>query len=234
MVVLGSRKQECINPSAWKAASVDETCNELQVGGECEYFGTHRKLLADESIALGGKNEIWDIEDIVGLGKSANACPYYASQQLAKTAVLVFCPYYYIVDPIVRSAAKISLDGNIVILDEAHNIEGATRDAVSVEIVDFQLARLVCECEDVLEVTVLQPTYTRAMEMAKDILAWLHDKFNVYEFQEATMNSNIWPTPEASLTSALEHLGFTEVSVQQLELDYNLFEEESKTPQTGQ
>ncbi|KAJ2396164.1 hypothetical protein GGI23_004013 [Coemansia sp. RSA 2559] len=213
MAVLGSRKQECINPTTWKAAGVDETCNELQVGGECKYFGNHCKLLADESIALGGKNEIWDIEDIVGLGKSPNAYPYYASHQLAKTAVLVFCPYYYIMGPIVRSAAKISLDDNIVILDEAHNIKGATRDAASVEIVDFQLARLVCECEDVLEVTVLQSTYTRAMEMAKDILAWLHDKSNVYEFQEATMNSNIWPTPEPSLTSVLEHLGFTEVSV---------------------
>ncbi|KAJ1794352.1 hypothetical protein LPJ59_004550, partial [Coemansia sp. RSA 2399] len=113
MAVLGSRKQECIHPSARKASSVDEACNELRVGGKCEYLGNYRKLVADESIAPGGKNEIWDIEDIVSLGKSANACPYYASHELAKTAALVFCPYNYIVDPIVRSAVKISLDDNI-------------------------------------------------------------------------------------------------------------------------
>ncbi|KAJ1781546.1 hypothetical protein LPJ59_007030, partial [Coemansia sp. RSA 2399] len=111
-----------------------------------------------------------------------------------------------------------------------HNIEGATRDAASVEIIDFQLARLVRECKDVLDVTGLHSTYSRVMGMAKNILAWLRDKSNVYKFQEATMHSSIWPTPEASLTSVLEQLGFTEVSVSQLELDCNILEEDAKNP----
>lgn len=46
-------------------------------------------------------------------------CSYFAAQTLAEEAQLVFCPYNYIVNPIVRRAMDIDLKGAIVILDEA-------------------------------------------------------------------------------------------------------------------
>ncbi|KAJ1663292.1 hypothetical protein IW140_005142 [Coemansia sp. RSA 1813] len=231
MAVLGSRQLECIHPWVQKASSsVDEVCSELRIDNKCKYHTSSRLLLSDESIMKGGSNEIWDIEDIVSLGKSAGACPYYASHELAKAAVLVFCPYNYIVDPIVRSAVRIFPDNNVVILDEAHNIEGVARDAASVEITDVQLKRIVRECEQALIVTTSQSTYRRVIVMAKRLLLWLQGTSNKYEFSDATGHTSVWPKKDVSLDSALEEIGFTKESVTQLEFDYRVLEEDTKNP----
>lgn len=46
-------------------------------------------------------------------------CPYFAAQTMAEGAQLVFCPYNYLISPIVRRAMDIDISGSIVILDEA-------------------------------------------------------------------------------------------------------------------
>jgi phosphate starvation-inducible protein PhoH len=38
---------------------------------------------------------------------------------MAEDAELIFCPYNYIIDPVIRSAMGIKLKGAVVILDEA-------------------------------------------------------------------------------------------------------------------
>lgn len=43
-----------------------------------------------------------DIEDIVKLGNTHKFCPYYMSKGLFTTADIVFMPYNYLLDPIVR------------------------------------------------------------------------------------------------------------------------------------
>ena len=50
---------------------------------------------------------------------SFSGCSYFASQTLAAEAQIVFCPYSYIINPIVRRAMDIDIKGSIVILDEA-------------------------------------------------------------------------------------------------------------------
>lgn len=45
----------------------------------------------------------------------------------AGEADLVFCPYSYLLDPVVRSAMDITLDKSVLIFDEAHNIEDTAR-----------------------------------------------------------------------------------------------------------
>jgi Fanconi anemia group J protein len=46
-------------------------------------------------------------------------CPYFAAQTMAEAAQLVFCPYNYLISPIVRRAMDIDISGSVVILDEA-------------------------------------------------------------------------------------------------------------------
>ena len=46
-------------------------------------------------------------------------CPYFASRSLASRADLVFCPYSYLLDPVVRRSVDLSLDGAVLIFDEA-------------------------------------------------------------------------------------------------------------------
>jgi Fanconi anemia group J protein len=65
------------------------------------------------------------------VGRKLKACPYYATRELKNTAQLIICPYNYLVDPRIRKSMEISLRNQVVVLDEAHNIEDSAREAVS-------------------------------------------------------------------------------------------------------
>ena len=78
--------------------------------------------------------QVHDIEDLSKFGHHHTACPYFVSRKLAETAELVFCPYNYVVDPGIRGATGIELDGAVVIFDEGHNIEDVAREAGSVAV----------------------------------------------------------------------------------------------------
>ncbi len=67
----------------------------------------------------------------VKVGRKLKACPYYATRELKNTAQLIICPYNYLVDPRIRKSMEISLRNQVVVLDEAHNIEDSAREAVS-------------------------------------------------------------------------------------------------------
>ena len=36
------------------------------------------------------------------------ACPYFAARQLRETADIVFCPYNYLIDPLIRQSVGVS------------------------------------------------------------------------------------------------------------------------------
>ncbi|CAM9111560.1 unnamed protein product [Discosporangium mesarthrocarpum] len=125
MTLLSSRARTCIHPSAAQdERGVDEACKQLVKKDACGYFRQARSL---------GRYlpQIWDVEDIVKLGRTHHVCPYYTARASLSNADLVFCPYNYLVDPSVRDIMGISLKNSVVIFDEAHNIESTAREAAS-------------------------------------------------------------------------------------------------------
>ena len=62
-------------------------------------------------------------------------------------AHIIFSPYNYLIDPRVRRSMNIPLKDNVIILDEAHNIEDAARESAGGTWTheDFRLALLDCE-----------------------------------------------------------------------------------------
>lgn len=44
----------------------------------------------------------WDIEDLVQAGKKRRCCPYFTARELMAKADIIFCPYNYIIDPLIR------------------------------------------------------------------------------------------------------------------------------------
>ena len=46
-------------------------------------------------------------------------CSYYAARSMADDAQLVFCPYSYIINPVIRGAMEVDIIGAILVLDEA-------------------------------------------------------------------------------------------------------------------
>lgn len=75
-----------------------------------------------------------DIEDLHQLGKSHNICPYYASRTAIPTAEIITLPYPLLLQETAREALGIKLEGNIVIVDEAHNIMDAVANVHAAEI----------------------------------------------------------------------------------------------------
>ena len=72
------------------------------------------------------------------------ACPYYLSRALLPYANLVFCPYNYVLDPGIRKALSIDLNGSVVVLDEAHNVEDTLCESGSGDFSELDLCHLVC------------------------------------------------------------------------------------------
>ena len=75
-----------------------------------------------------------DIEDLHQLGKTLNVCPYYASRAALPGAEIVTLPYPLLLQKSARDALGIKLEGNVVIIDEAHNIMDAIANVHAAEV----------------------------------------------------------------------------------------------------
>ncbi|XP_065880332.1 uncharacterized protein [Euphorbia lathyris] len=186
MAVLGSRKHYCTNPHVAKKENIDEECKLLlrDRDGGCSQFKNAHKVKAHPTLQKGGCHEVHDIEDLVKVGKVVKGCSYYAARSMAVDAQLVFCPYNYIMNPVIRGAMEVDIKGSIIVLDEAHNIEDIARDAGSVDIEEDTLYKLQMELEQLcgLDALVYPPLY----EMAQDLLSWIErrkDTLQKHEFQ---------------------------------------------------
>lgn len=85
--------------------------------------------------------EVGDIEDLVQLGKQTKTCPYFAARNSAKQAQLVTLPYNLLLQKDARNALGISLEGCIVLIDEAHNLIDTILTTHSVTIDSRQIAQ---------------------------------------------------------------------------------------------
>ena len=137
MSILGSKEFYCIHNTAKKAVNKNENCDELLELDNCSFYHNAKKL---SRYATG----IFDIEDLVKLGKKEAGCPYYAARILAEDADIVFMPYNYLIDPLIRETCDLNWEYNIVILDEAHNIEGKGSDFNGRLLFKFCLSGFFC------------------------------------------------------------------------------------------
>ncbi|XP_040929439.1 Fanconi anemia group J protein isoform X2 [Betta splendens] len=135
MTILSSRDHTCVNPMVAPHSSRNERCKDLleaKDGRSCRYYhGVHK--MRDQYVlqSVHGLSNAWDIEDLVALGKRLRSCSYYAARELKQNASIIFCPYNYLLDPLIRESMEINLSGQILVLDEAHNIEDCARESAS-------------------------------------------------------------------------------------------------------
>ncbi|NXI18783.1 FANCJ protein, partial [Irena cyanogastra] len=143
MTILSSRDYTCIHPVVSHSSNRNETCVELlegKHGKSCSYYHGAHKLSEHHALQpAAGLYQAWDIEDLVTLGRKLRACPYFAARELMVGADIVFCPYNYLLDPQIRESMDIHLKDQVVILDEAHNIEDCARESVSYGVTESQL-----------------------------------------------------------------------------------------------
>ncbi|XP_047596908.1 ATP-dependent DNA helicase DDX11 isoform X3 [Lutra lutra] len=141
LVSLGSRQNLCINDDVKTLGSaqlISDRCVEMQRSkhernraeeekpkrrrqehrAACPFYSYEQLQLLRDQVLVGVK----DIEQLVALGKEARACPYYGSRFAIPAAQLVVLPYQMLLHAATRQAAGIRLQGQVVLIDEAHNL----------------------------------------------------------------------------------------------------------------
>ncbi|XP_026685645.1 regulator of telomere elongation helicase 1 homolog [Diaphorina citri] len=149
---LGSRDQLCIHPDVSNpnnsGAVKKAMCRALVSNRSCKYYEEVSTKVIDLGIEIG------DIEDLVKKGKKKKCCPYFATKELQKNADVIFLPYNYLLDQRIRKTQEIELNNDIIILDEAHNVEKICEEAASVSIASSDLALCITEVTSVMEMVV--------------------------------------------------------------------------------
>lgn len=144
MTLLAAKSHLCINGNALEESKVngivdraklDEMCHsgvaERIPHRMCPYYPFREfKMSAQPYVEA----KVWDIEDAHHLGRGAGCCPHFIATSLVESADIIFAPYIYLIDPLIRESSKISLENAIIVIDEAHNIEDTCREAASFEV----------------------------------------------------------------------------------------------------
>lgn len=162
-ISLGSRKQMCINDEVQRigrkkgSEAMNERCLELMKGkkgkGKCPSLPSfdqagRAQILEFRDAAMA---EVGDIEDLVQLGLQTKTCPYFAARSSAKQAELVTLPYNLLLQKDARNALGISLEGCVVLIDEAHNLIDTILSTHSVSVDSRQIAQASKQIDTYLE-----------------------------------------------------------------------------------
>ncbi|EXV00486.1 DEAD-like helicases superfamily protein [Metarhizium robertsii] len=140
LLPLSSRQRLCINPSVARLGSVqaiNDRCAELQQSKstkKCPYVPKEELLSQTHQFRDSALATVPDIEDLHQLGKSLAVCPYYASRSALPGAEIITLPYPLLLQRSAREALGIKLEGNVVIIDEAHNVMDAVANVHAAEI----------------------------------------------------------------------------------------------------
>ncbi|KAL3265782.1 hypothetical protein HHI36_009980 [Cryptolaemus montrouzieri] len=169
--VIGSREQMCIHPQV-VAEQNNQTkitlCNLKVKTRSCHFYnGLQRNK---EELEF-GKAKIVDIEDMISLGKKHKFCPYFMAKELKSSADIIFMPYNYLIEPKFRKNLGIQLANNIIILDEAHNIERVCEDSASFQIKSTDIALAIEEVTVAMKKLTEEPIMFDDEDIPKDFSA---------------------------------------------------------------
>lgn len=149
---------------------------------DCRFFHNVRRYSTHSSLHSHGVPSVWDLEDLTKFGRERTSCPYFMARELMLNSDIIFCPYNYLLDPMIRQSVSyfernlsrnnldsnwsreflqmdISLKGHILILDEAHNIEDTCRDSASISILQDSILDAIHNCEEIAAMVSCEGLY---------------------------------------------------------------------------
>ncbi|KAJ8675354.1 hypothetical protein QAD02_011140 [Eretmocerus hayati] len=150
VAVLGSRDQLCIHPEVAKeqsSATKIHMCQAKVKARTCYFYNNVETRKDDPNI----RQNILDIEDLVKAGQKFKCCPYFLAKELKQNSDIIFMPYNYLLDPKTRKAQGVELQNNIILLDEAHNVEKMCEEAASLQISSTDIAVCIDEITAVMK-----------------------------------------------------------------------------------
>uniref|UniRef100_T1J6D5 DNA 5'-3' helicase n=1 Tax=Strigamia maritima TaxID=126957 RepID=T1J6D5_STRMM len=206
MDILGSRDHTCVHPVVSKSGNKNELCQQLldpKKGEGCGYFTGASKVYSYQTIRNQGLRTAWDLEDLVGVGKKSRMCPYYLTRTLKDLSDIVFCPYNYIIDPLIRGNMEINLCENVLIFDEAHNMEDSARSAASFSVTQLELKAAIDDLHNVAESGHLASSHKALGAKLGQLMDWILK-------QDAMLAGSEEPSKSltgVSFVAVLNHLG---------------------------
>lgn len=153
VAVLGSREQLCVHEKVAKLPrlAVNAACQNLNNKHACSYKSNLDGYQGAVEGVGDAPSPIYDIEDLVKVGRRDNICPYYHSRDFSEYADIIFLPYNYLLDTSIRSTLNVRWEQSVVVFDEAHNIEKVASEAASFSLTSTEIATCIRELQQVLE-----------------------------------------------------------------------------------
>ena len=185
MVVLGGRKKLCLNKTVLKSNDMSSECRRMMETHKCP-FKMEGKI--PNEFRSGGSKEKFDIEDMLEYGRKHFRCPYHMSLVILSKADLVFCPYNYIIDPMIKGMLELSLVNSILIVDEAHNIENVCRESGTFRVTGTDFIIVLKALSNMKnEMFTEDPDATNlavVTEFVQSILNWFEENLNMLKFMK--------------------------------------------------
>ncbi|KAI0237636.1 ATP-dependent DNA helicase DDX11 [Lamellibrachia satsuma] len=169
VISLGSRQNLCINDAVKRLKTlslINDRCLQLQknktvtkktgdslakkrksVSGGCPFFKQDPIFDYRDRILV----DVKDIEQLVTVGRQTKACPYYGTRKAIPAAQVVALPYNTLLHRETRESCGIKLSGNIVIIDEAHNLLDTISNIHSIEVTAAQMTCASSQLSQYLE-----------------------------------------------------------------------------------
>ncbi|KAA0702057.1 Fanconi anemia group J protein [Triplophysa tibetana] len=200
MTILSSRDHTCVHPEVVPHANRNERCKELleaKNGLSCQYYRNVHKMRDQHSLQwVHGLHQAWDIEDLVSLGGKLRSCAYFAARELMQDAWIVFCPYNYLLDPLIRESLEINLKEQIVVLDEAHNIEDCARESASFTLNHAQLLLARDEIDGMVTHNIRRDQHKPLLAFCCSLANWVQESSSALEDREYESSCKVWTGTE--------------------------------------
>nr|XP_028563968.1 Fanconi anemia group J protein isoform X5 [Podarcis muralis] len=211
MTILSSRDHTCVHPTVSSCSSKNEKCVELleaKNGTSCSYYHGVHKLSEHHALKSARKKyQAWDIEDLVSLGKKLRACAYFAARELMAEARIVFCPYNYLLDSQIRESMEIDLKDQVIILDEAHNIEDCARESASYNVTETQLKLAREELDTMVNNNIRRKDHEPLRAVCCSLTNWLRETIGQLVERNYETSSKVWSGKQ--MVAFLHDMGIT-------------------------
>ncbi|XP_057694697.1 Fanconi anemia group J protein isoform X2 [Corythoichthys intestinalis] len=218
MTILSSRDHTCVNSNVAPHPTRNELCKDLleaKDGRSCRYYHAVHKMGNQRILRLAhGFHQAWDIEELVSLGKRLRSCSYYAARALKQESRIIFCPYNYLLDPMIRESMEIDLAGHILVLDEAHNIEDCARESASFVLDHNSLLMCRDELDNMVSNNIRRFKHEPLRDLCYSLVNWIQESQILMSNRGYEETCKVWSGKE--ILTIFHTLGITSDSFQML------------------
>ena len=192
IAILSSRQFSCVLDNLKKRIidinQLNIICRKMRK--DCAY----KNDFDDEFNFAYPEDQLVDIEDLCKEGKENYFCPYYHQiNQAQNSAEIIFMTYSHLFNKNIRDNLKISINKNIIIIDEAHNVGKICENEKSLEISESDFLKILDELNIILKnkdilLKYLESICSKDIEKEINIIEKIKNKFS--KFKEKDLNYN--------------------------------------------